>query len=555
LRNETLETTVTLAIFLIVPSHDGIQLTCALILLTEFFLVRSHIAFKMKFVSLAIAALLGVADAKKTMSNKNLKVLETRAKDGKINKQTLMRGATPYSPAAKRKLDDNQWEINGNYSVEFDACISLITGNEDLFDDDMVYYAANGLVKSERSYITFTVCESSNCYYQSDDEKMTFITDVATYFSALAEYLPNQVASYCEGCEDNYDYCAGNLSANDDAAADDEESEEEDDQDEDDQDGDRKLKKRNKRRQLANNRVVEYIDCSQCDAYECFADYEEDRKLEEEEEEEYDIDGAIEWLNALAECQELEDVVYENTALYAGLICNENGDGVEIAVFMDEDCSLYTTVKSFSDVMSTADKTYYKMSQEIVQYTFTNQFDCQDIEIEYTNPYQEDQDEEEEDEDDDGEAPEAAEYCADLFDNTADMSDCSGGGDGDDGDDDDAEDENLSTYEWYSYEISNDNAEDAQAVCKVLNGFDTDSGKSKSYKGKTVYDTNSSGSLYTYQKGRFNNNGDMSGGSVFAIVLFGLLIVGGIGFFVMSKKSSDSKRAPLINANNDGQMA
>jgi hypothetical protein len=300
---------------------------------------------------------------------------------------------------------------------------------------------------------------------------------------------------------------------------------------------------------------VEYINCNQCDAYECFADYEEEENRKLEEEEEYDIDGAIEWLEGLAECQELEDIVYENTALYAGLICNEKGDGVEIGVFMDEDCTLYTTVKSFTDVMTTADKTYYSMSQEIVQYTFTNQFDCQDIEIEYTNPYAEDQDEEEEEEEDDGEAPEAAEYCADLFDNTVNMYDCSGGDDGDDedGNDDGEQDENLYTYEWYSYEISDEDAEDAQAVCKVLNGFDTDAGTSKSYKGKTVYDSTSSGSLYTYQ--RANGTGDMSGGSVFAIVLFGLLIVGGIGFFVMSKKSSDSKRAPLINANNDGQMA
>mmetsp|Transcript_26134 Transcript_26134/g.63726 ORF Transcript_26134/g.63726 Transcript_26134/m.63726 type:complete len:508 (-) Transcript_26134:106-1629(-) len=507
----------------------------------------------MKIAVLAMAALLGVANAK-GISNRDLKILEARAKSGKINKQALMRGAKPYNAAAKRKLDqEEEWEINGYYSVEFDTCLSLETGNENLFDDDIIAYAANGLVKSERSYITFTVCESNNCYYLSDDEKLTFITDVGTYFTALAEYLPNQVKDYCEGCEENYDYCSGNLQAEaeDQDAAEEDEEEGEEEESEEEEGGERKLKRN--RRKLANNRYVEYINCDQCDAYECFADMEDEGGRQLDQQEEYDIDGAIEWLNGLAECQELEDVVYDNTALYAGLICNSKGDGVEIGVFMDDECSLYTTVKSFSDVMSYADQQYYSMSQEIVQYTFTNQFDCQNIEIEYTNPYEEDQDEDQEEEEDNGEAPEAAEYCTDLFDNTVNMADCDIDQNEEQEDEDQDEDENMANYEWYSYEISNEDAEDAQAVCKVLNGFDTDSGKSKSWKGKTVYDSGSSGSLYNYKKSKSSRNGG-GGGGTFALILVALLVVGGVAFFMFNKKKNDSKRAPLINASN-GQMA
>ncbi|CAJ1937169.1 unnamed protein product [Cylindrotheca closterium] len=526
-----------------------------------------EIPITMKFAVLVMAALLGVTDAT-GISNRDLKVLQARAKSGKINKQTLMRGATPYSAAAKRKLDqEEEWEINGYYSVEFDTCISLETGNDNLFDDEIIAYAANGQVKSERSYITFTVCESSNCYYLSDDEKLTFITDVGTYFTALAEYLPNQVKNYCEGCEENYDYCSGNLQAEaDEEDAAENEGEEEGDEGEEEgeegegeegegeegEGGERKLKRN--RRKLANNRYVEYINCDQCDAYECFADMDNngERKLDQEQDE-YDIDNAIEWLNGLAECQELENVVYENTALYAGLICNSKGDGVEIGVFMDDECSLYTTLKSFSDVMTYSDKQYYSMSQEIVQYTFTNQFDCQNIEIEYTNPYEENQDEDEEEEEDNGEAPEAAEYCTDLFDNTVNMADCDIDQNEEQQEDEDQDgDDNMANYEWYSYEISNEDAEDAQAVCKVLNGFDADSGKSKSWKGKTVYDSGNSGSLYTYKKSKSSRNG--GGGGTFAFILVALLAVGGVAFFMVNKKKSDSKRAPLINASN-GQMA
>jgi hypothetical protein len=506
----------------------------------------------MKIASLAIAALFGVAEARKVTDN-DLRTLQARATEGKVNKRTLMRGATPYSAAAKRRMEEEEWEINGYYSVEFDTCLSLKTANEDLFEDELVSYAANGLVTSATSYILFTVCETSSCYYQSSSQKMTFITDIATYFQALSEYLPNQVQQYCEGCEQNEDYCMGNLQMDDQAQQEEDEAEEDEDEEsgeEDEESGDGEDRKlAGKRRRLGNQRVVEYINCNQCEAYECFNNDEEERKLEEVA---YDMESAVEWINELAECKELEDIAYNDVALYAGLMCNAKGTGVEIAVFMDDECSLYTTVKSFADVMSYDDKQYFSISQDMVQYTFTNKFDCENIEVEYTNPYEENQDEEDESEDD-GEAPEAAEYCTDLFDETVDMYDC--GADQDADEDQDAEDEdyNLSSYEWYSYELTQDQAEDAASVCQVLNGWDSDSGKSKSYQGKTVYDEKSSGTLYKYKKGR--NSGSGSGGSTAAIVVFVVIIVGAVGFMFFKNKNADSKKAPLINANSNGQMA
>ena len=133
----------------------------------------------MKFTALAMAVLLGVTDAKKVTS----RTIMNRAKEGKVNKQVLMRGASPYNDAAKRKLDDAEWEIDGTYSIEFDSCISLMTQNDDLFDDEdgtLAGLAESGVVKSETSYITFSVIGSS--------ETMTFITDVATYFNACLLY-------------------------------------------------------------------------------------------------------------------------------------------------------------------------------------------------------------------------------------------------------------------------------------------------------------------------------------------------------------------------------
>lgn len=467
-----------------------------------------------------------------------------RAKEGKVNKQVLMRGASPYNDAAKRKLDDAEWEIDGSYSIEFDSCISLMTQNDDLFDDEdgtLAGLAESGMVKSETSYITFTVIGSS--------ETMTFITDVATYFNALSQYLPDKVDAYCEGCKENEDYCDGTLEAQMADEAEEDEAEEEEEEAEEGDEGERK-----KRRKLANGRTVEYIDCSKCEAYTCFDEEEEEGEERKLEEEVYEMDDAIEWLNGLAECAAIEDAVYGDYELYAGLMCNQEGNGVEIGVFFDEECSLYTTAKSYYDIMPDDAKTYYYMTQDIVQYTFTNTFPCEQVEVEYINPYTEQEDEEEEEEDD-GEAAESSEYCNALFDNTVSMSDC--GMDADeqeDAEEDDGEyDENLSTYSWYTYEITQEDAEDAASVCAVLKGWDESAGKSGSYKGKTVYEKGSSGTLYNYKK-KNSSTGNGAGG-IAAIVVFVVIAVGAVGAFIFSKKSSNPKKTPLINANTQGQMA
>ena len=72
----------------------------------------------MKVLSLALAAFLGLSEAKKPMTAKQLK---TRMVKGQYNMNTLMRNAKPYSRNG-RKLEDGdakqeEWEITGLYSV------------------------------------------------------------------------------------------------------------------------------------------------------------------------------------------------------------------------------------------------------------------------------------------------------------------------------------------------------------------------------------------------------------------------------------------------------
>ena len=134
------------------------------------------------------------------------------------------------------------------------------------------------------------------------------------------------------------------------------EDEEEDDKDEEeegaDEDRRRRLVKTNKHkkkkrtsvkaaaaitRKLAKNK--EYIDCEQCSAYECFVD-EDDMDDGQQRKDELD-EEVSKWIEELAQCQETGQQ-WNGLDLYTGVMCSPYGDGVELAVFANEDCTWYT---------------------------------------------------------------------------------------------------------------------------------------------------------------------------------------------------------------------
>ena len=156
---------------------------------------------------------------------------------------------------------------------------------------------------------------------------------------------------------------------------------------------------------------VNYIDCDQCETYECFE--QEDDGNNAYQEEEIDYDGAVEWIEGLAGCYQTEYQMNDYN-LYGGLLCNSDGSGVEIGVFLDEDCTLYPTEKSFQNIMSNDDSNYYSKASELIQHMFTTDVSCGADNTEYTNPYDnEGADEDDADEDDEAEV---GEWCQDLFD-------------------------------------------------------------------------------------------------------------------------------------------
>jgi hypothetical protein len=509
----------------------------------------------MKFFAVAIAALMGFTDAK-SLSGPDMK---SRIAKGQLNKKTLMRGAKPYGNTG-RKLDADAWEMTGEYSIMFDQCVSLQIENENLIEDPYSTYAEAGTILAEKSYILFKACKTADCYYDTDDQSLTFIVDAGTYVQALADYIPNNREKYCEACEENEDFCLGNYdNADEDQDADeenDQDADEDEDQDEDqdaDEDEDERKRKR-AMRVLANQK--QYIDCDLCSEYECFQEDDEDNQDEYNEEVQYE--DALGWLENIAGCNQVEDYTWETTgtSFYAGLICNSAGTGIEIGVFVDEDCEIYLPSKSYSNMMSATEKQYYSKSSELVEYMFKNQFDCNDQDIQYTNAYAEANADEDEDQDDgdDEEEYNLLEACENLWSGDFEPLDllyC--GNNGDDAQEEDEEeaeeDANDEQYYWYTYELSQNDLENGYKVCNVVKSLETSH--------SNFYDEGNSGSLYDYSvanTSKFSNGaGGLSGGAVAFIVI---LLVGAAGgaayvFKGQSKSNKDKKKAPLIN----GSMA
>jgi len=548
----------------------------------------------MKFLSIALTGLVGLTEGRKL----NAAVLNRRMKAGLVNKSVLMRGAKPYNQAARRKLDEEDaFEITGKYSIQFNSCTSMTVQSDDLMaDENLIAMAANGDLIADKDYILFNVCETEYCSYYAEEDKMTFIAEVGTYFEAISQYLPNKVQEYCEACEENYDYCYAKSTGaeyypegyepeeeEEEEAADDEGEEEaeegEDEGEEGEEDGEegddeeRRLAKKSRKlksRKLANNQVLKFVDCQMCADYECLDFHEKTSNGYYDEDGEYveaELDDAMEWLNGFSECAET-NAFMDDYQIYSGLMCNAQGTGLEIGLFLDEDCTLYTPKLAFADIMQDADKTYYNMISDVVEFTFTNDgIECYNPEVVWYNEvdyYYEQMEkaqngeEEEEEAEEDEEEPEAAEWCQELVqeDAAVDLYDC-GGYEAAEENDDQEGDDYVNNYDWYSFELTEEQVDDMGASCAVYTGmitaanaeYDDKKGEYSKYKPHTTYNGNNAG-LFNYDKA--SSESGMSGGAVVGIVVF-LAVLGGAAAFFMSQGSGGDKKKPLIES--EGTLA
>ena len=282
------------------------------------------------------------------------------------------------------------------------------------------------------------------------------------------------------------------------------------------------------------------VSCSQCDAYSCFENEGQEDEEDENEnaykaqtQEELD-EQVAELIEQLGECQETESVMGD-IALSVGAQCTAEGDGVELAVFANEECTWLVPGKSASSILPMYDedgnslKTAMSSVETYIKQALTESVSCQAIE---SYSPDENGDDEEEDNNED-EENEASEYCQGVFDeDTVSWSNCVA--DGEEEAEEEQQDDAVD-YSWVSYDIKD--AEDVGTVCYTLSAMDDDARASTGH----VYDSDAAGSWYERNKKGQIITGDepagMSGGAIFAITVFVLAVVGGAAYVLMKKKS------------------
>ena len=172
----------------------------------------------------------------------------------------------------------------------------------------------------------------------------------------------------------------------------------------------------------------QYIDCNQCNAYECFVD---DEDLDENMQTQDDLDEKVsEWIQELVECKESGQQWNNGLDTYLGAMCSPYGDGIELAVFLDDECTLYTNQMKFADVYNPyndnedGDGTnYLNYAEEFIKAAFSEVTPC--LQQEFADPNEEEDENEQEEEE-----YEMNDYCGGVLEEEiADINNCQADGD------------------------------------------------------------------------------------------------------------------------------
>jgi hypothetical protein len=382
----------------------------------------------------------------------------------KFDIRSLMEHATQSSPMTDRKLQNS--DLHAGQNILFRSCqtLSLETNSNSGTVQSLV---ASGTAIGVQSYVEFDLCSSQNCFSGEEGSRVTYVVPLSDYIQAFSQFLPTKQEEYCQGCIDNNDYCGieyypntnvevtstSYYSSGDDSG----------------------------RRLQQNGEVYEAIDCDLCRAYNClYTDNEEynDRMSWTQE-------NSMAWIQKMASCyrNEYRAVYISDTQASFSFMCNADGNGVEIGVFLDEDCTIYDSKVHFGDVMSQSDYYFFTQSKANVEYIFDNSFSCFNPEITYVNPDKYEELAANQGENESDEFVEAAEWCQSVFQGSAqpmDFTSCS----------------STSLDDWATVDsgsgtaLSQNDLKDMTTACSYL--------AAHSGSGQGIYNKKGSGSMYSY---------------------------------------------------------
>ena len=404
----------------------------------------------MKFLSLAVAGLMTMmADGSRMATRGAARHLENNNNNGNYNQgnnqnngnnnnnnqnngQNNQNQNQQYQNDADNENYDYQMEqqdnfyadvypVSSNNKFKFSQCVSLTVQNDNLLMDNIVGYAADGIITAVRSFILFDMCEKDNCSRnQNNPMASTFMVDLDTYLDNMVEYAAEEdLGEYCNACETYSSDCGINNGNNNnngyDQYAEGAEGEQNGQNGNNGNNGGRRLQNNNynyynngnngnngnnngnngnnNNGNNGNNGNVKPIDCNKCYAAGCFDDYvmeqqqnqqyqyygENGEQENQNQDQDMDINAeeVAEWVDEISTCT-FTNTYWQNIGLYAGWLCNADGTGVQVGLFLDNQCRMYHSQLSYANV---ADQdTYWTMlgAAKIIPAMFATTVDCAD---------------------------------------------------------------------------------------------------------------------------------------------------------------------------------
>lgn len=315
----------------------------------------------MKFLTQALAlALISISsvEARQSFSKHDF---DQAVASGQVNQEKLLKNAIPYKQSVRRRAQDGEdernqdgyagtdyedtyqgVEVTSNFRLQFNSCLTLETENYNLLLDNLVNYAKDGTLVSVRNYVLFDLCDGTDC------EPQTFMVDLTTFIEAVMDYGPARKSMVCSACATYGEDVCGKTYYNSAGY------------------------NNQGRRDLANKEyeVFDENTCSLCEKYDCSYDSEGDQQVNFAS-----IEG---WIAEIAECKQNE-VQWKGLNTYSGWMCNADGSGIEIGVFIDRYCRMYNRQLNYVSMMADQDYQYFFQSKDIIPYMFTDIIECHDI--------------------------------------------------------------------------------------------------------------------------------------------------------------------------------
>jgi hypothetical protein len=300
-------------------------------------------------------------------------------------------------------------------------------------------------------------------------------------------------------------------------------------------------------RKLNGNQNVQYVDCETCDTKGCWANMNNENGNNNNGDEAITDEGIAEWAQQMSECSDT-GVAWNDINLRASFMCNGDGTGVEIAIFLDEDCTIYSSLQSYADIMPY--DYYAQQSQTVVTYPFIHDISCAE-QVEWDSPEEQYNNDgnNNNNNNNNGEEPEANEFCQELVqsETVLPIENCGylgGADDEEDNNNNNNEDESeyAGYFTDYTYDLTEDDLENAYTVCTVINTIEYSEGFTQKKKNNAYHNTQPA---YDYSARKSSSTG---GGKAAGITMLVLLIVGAAGFvgFKTYTKQMDSKKQPLV---------